>query len=106
MTKITFIEHSGEEHVIDTAIGLSLMEIAVNNDISNIIAECGGACACATCHVYIAADWIDKISPASEMEIDMLECAIEVRPTSRLSCQITVSEAYEGLVVELPASQY
>ncbi|CAN5258174.1 2Fe-2S iron-sulfur cluster-binding protein [soil metagenome] len=106
MVKIVFVEQSGTTHSITAEVGQSLMEIAVNAYVGGVVAECGGGCACATCHVYIAADWIDRIDPASAMEIDMLECAVEIRPTSRLSCQVMVTQAHDGLIVEVPASQY
>ena len=105
MPKITYIEHNGSEHVIDVKSGLSVMEGAVKNNIPGIDADCGGACACATCHVYVADDWAERVGKASQMEEDMLDFAFEVRPTSRLSCQIKVTDALDGLVVTTPAKQ-
>ena len=106
MTKIVYIEHDGTEHAIDVKNGLSVMEGAVKNNIPGIDADCGGACACATCHVYVDPDWTDKVGPASAMEESMLDFAENVQPNSRLSCQIRVSDALDGLVVRMPESQH
>ena len=106
MAKITYIEHSGAEHVVDVKSGLSVMEGAVRNNVPGIDADCGGACACATCHVYVDPDWAEKAGKASAMEESMLDFAEAVEPTSRLSCQIRVSDALDGLVVRLPTSQH
>jgi 2Fe-2S ferredoxin len=103
---VKYIEFDGTEHAIDVESGLTVMEGAVNNSVPGIEAECGGACACATCHVYVDDAWAAKISPREDMEEDMLECAAsEVQPNSRLSCQIEVSDALDGLVVRLPEFQ-
>lgn len=106
MAKITYVEHDGTEHVVDVADGLSIMEGAVNNMIPGIDADCGGACACATCHVYVDEKFADKIEPKEDMEQTMLDFAPDVRDTSRLSCQIKVSDALEGMVVKMPESQH
>lgn len=106
MAKITYIEHDGTEHVVDVPTGLSVMEGAVNNMIPGIDADCGGACACATCHVYVDEKWLDKIEPKEDMEQTMLDFAPEVHENSRLSCQIKVTEELDGLVVRLPESQH
>ena len=106
MTKITFIEHDGTEHVVDAANGSSVMEAAINNSVPGIDADCGGACACATCHVYVDAAFLGKTGEANDMEKSMLDFAENVEPNSRLSCQITVSEALEGLKVTMPESQH
>ncbi|HEV2533640.1 2Fe-2S iron-sulfur cluster-binding protein [Phenylobacterium sp.] len=106
MAKITYIEHDGTEHVIDVKTGLSVMEGAVKNNIPGIDADCGGACACATCHVYVQEDWLDKTGDKSAMEESMLDFAESVEPNSRLSCQIKVSDALDGLVVTMPESQH
>ncbi len=106
MAKITYIEHNGKEHVIDVKNGLSVMEGAVKNNIPGIDADCGGACACATCHVYVDDAWRDKTGTASAMEESMLDFAENVEPNSRLSCQIKVSDALEGLIVRMPESQH
>ena len=106
MPKITYIEHNGSEHVIDVKSGLSVMEGAVKNNIPGIDADCGGACACATCHVYVDAAWVDKTGAKSAMEESMLDFAENVEPTSRLSCQIKVTDQLDGLVVRMPESQH
>ncbi|MEO0961557.1 MAG: 2Fe-2S iron-sulfur cluster-binding protein [Pseudomonadota bacterium] len=106
MAKITYVEHDGTEHVVDVADGLSVMEGAVNNMIPGIDADCGGACACATCHVYVDEKFADKIEPKEDMEQTMLDFAPDVKETSRLSCQIKVSDAIDGMVVRMPESQH
>jgi 2Fe-2S ferredoxin len=106
MAKITYIEHNGAEHVIDVKSGLSVMEGAVKNNIPGIDADCGGACACATCHVYVDDAWAGKTGTPSAMEESMLDFAENVLPSSRLSCQIKVSEALDGLIVRMPESQH
>ena len=105
MTKIKYIEHSGKEHEIEVANGLSVMEGAVQNDIPGIDADCGGGMACATCHVYVKEDWFNKLPKKSEGEDDMLDQAYEPNSNSRLSCQIIVSDELNGLVVHLPEKQ-
>ena len=105
MAKVTYVEHSGAEHVIDVKAGLSVMEGAVKNNIPGIDADCGGACACATCHVYVDEAWTEKTGAKSAMEESMLDFAFEVRPNSRLSCQIKVTEALDGLIVTTPSKQ-
>ena len=106
MAKITYIEFGGEEHVVEIKTGLSVMEGAIKNNVPGIDADCGGACACATCHCYVDPAWADKIPPASGMEKDMLECVLEPQDNSRLSCQIVVTEELDGLVIRLPESQF
>ena len=106
MAKIRYIEHSGAEHVVEVKNGLSVMEGAVRNNVPGIDADCGGACACATCHVYVDEAWADAAGKASAMEESMLDFAEQVEPTSRLSCQIRVSDALDGLIVRLPESQH
>lgn len=106
MAKITYVEHDGTEHVIDVKTGLTVMEGAVKNNIPGIDADCGGACACATCHVYVDGDWLPKTGAKSAMEDSMLDFAENVEPNSRLSCQIKVSDELEGLVVRMPESQH
>ena len=105
MAKIHFVNHSGETRIIDVENGATVMEAAIRNAIPGIEAECGGACACATCHVYVAPEWTEATGKASQMEEDMLDFAFEVRPNSRLSCQIKVREALDGLVVTTPGKQ-
>jgi ferredoxin, 2Fe-2S len=106
MAKITYIEFNGTEHVVDVKNGLSVMEGAVKNNIPGIDADCGGACACATCHVYVDQAWIDKTGSQSAMEESMLDFAENVEDNSRLSCQIKVSDDLDGLVVRMPQSQH
>ncbi len=106
MPKVTFIEHSGKEHLVDAAAGLSVMEAAVKNLVPGIDADCGGACACATCHVYVDPAFAAKIPEKSDMEQTMLDFANEVTADSRLSCQIKITPELDGLVVRLPASQH
>ena len=106
MPKITFIQHDGKETVVDASVGVTVMEAAKLNLVDGIEAECGGACACATCHVYVAEDWVSKTGSASEMEEDMLDFAFDVKESSRLSCQIKVTEELDGLVVTVPEKQF
>ncbi len=106
MAKITYIEHGGTEHSVDVRNGLSVMEGAIKNNVPGIDADCGGACACATCHVYVDDAWREKTGSASAMEESMLDFAQNVEPNSRLSCQIRVTDALDGLIVRLPEDQH
>ena len=106
MAKIKYIEFNGAEHEIDVSSGLTVMEGAIKNKIPGIDADCGGACACATCHVYVAKEWIEKLPPKEDSEEDMLDFAFDVKDNSRLSCQITVSDELDGLVVNMPEKQF
>ena len=108
MPHITYIAHDGASQTLEIAAGENVMHGALYNGIEGIVGECGGALACATCHCYIDAEWTDKVGgPGSEAECDMLGSAgAEVRPESRLSCQIIVSDALDGLVVHMPDRQY
>jgi 2Fe-2S ferredoxin len=106
MAKITYVEFGGREHVVDVAPGLTVMEGARDNGIPGIEADCGGACACSTCHVYVDADWVGKLPKKDAMEEDMLDFAYEPDPArSRLTCQIKVTEALDGLRVYMPEKQ-
>ncbi|WP_375260471.1 2Fe-2S iron-sulfur cluster-binding protein [Palleronia sp.] len=106
MAKITYIEHDGKEHVVDVANGMTVMEGARDNDIPGIEADCGGACACSTCHVYVAEDWVEKLPARDPMEEDMLDFAYEPDPSrSRLTCQLKVTDDLDGLVVHMPEKQ-
>jgi len=105
MPKITYIEHNGESHEIEVANGLSVMEGAVQNNISGIDADCGGSCACATCHVYVDEKWLDKLPKKESAEEDMLDMAYEPKKNSRLTCQIRVTDDLNGLVVKMPLKQ-
>ncbi|MBI1263057.1 MAG: 2Fe-2S iron-sulfur cluster binding domain-containing protein [Rhizobiales bacterium] len=106
MAKITYIESNGTVHTIDAENGSTVMEGAVKNSIPGIDADCGGACACATCHVYVAPEWLEKTGAKESMEEDMLDFAFDVRDNSRLSCQIKVTDELDGLVVNLPEKQF
>jgi 2Fe-2S ferredoxin len=106
MPKIKYVEHNGKEHDVDVPEGWSVMEGAVKNLVPGIDADCGGACACATCHVYVDPQWTDKIPGKSDMEETMLDSAQDLEPNSRLSCQIKVTAELDGLVVRTPKSQH
>jgi 2Fe-2S ferredoxin len=106
MAKITYIEHSGKSHTLEVPNGLTVMEGARDNNIPGIEADCGGACACSTCHVYVDPDWVAKLPARQAMEEDMLEFAYEPDPErSRLTCQLKVTDALDGLVVQMPERQ-
>ena len=105
MAKITYIEHNGKSHTIDVENGLTVMEGAVQNDISGIDADCGGSMACATCHVYVKEDWFNKLPKKENGEEDMIDMAHEPNKFSRLSCQLTVTDDLDGLTVQLPSKQ-
>jgi ferredoxin, 2Fe-2S len=106
MAKITFIQPDGTEQVVDAHNRMTVMEEAKKNMVDGIEAECGGACACATCHVFVDEAWFAKTGGPSEMEEDMLDFAFDVRPTSRLSCQIKVTDALDGLILRVPEKQF
>ena len=106
MPKVTYIEHSGKEHIVEVPPGWSVMEGAVKNLIPGIDADCGGACACATCHVHVDPAWAGKLPPKQDMEETMLDFAQDLEPTSRLSCQIKVTPQLDGLIVRMPKSQH
>ena len=105
MTKIIYIENNGKEHTVDVQNGLTVMEGAVQNDIPGIDADCGGGMACATCHVYVKEDWLNKLPKKEDGEEDMLDMAFEPKTNSRLSCQLIVSDQMDGLVVNIPSKQ-
>lgn len=106
MARITYIEHNGTRHEIEVAPGLTVMEGARDNGVPGIEADCGGACACSTCHVYVDAEWVDKLPPKDAMEADMLDFAWQPDALrSRLTCQIKITPALDGLVVHLPERQ-
>ena len=106
MAKITYVQFDGTENTVDVKPGLSVMEGAVKNNVRGIDGDCGGACACATCHVYVDEAWQGKTGDRSAMEESMLDFAENVEPNSRLSCQIKVTDELDGLIVRLPESQY
>ena len=105
MPQVKFIQHDGTEHFVEGEPGRSLMEIAVSNMVPGILADCGGACTCATCHGYLDPDWAERVPAPSEDESMMLEGALEVTEHSRLCCQLKMQEGWDGIVVRLPASQ-
>ncbi len=108
MPRVTFIEYNGTPHTVEAADGASVMQAAVDNNVPGIDADCGGECACATCHVYIDAAWLDRVGLPAEgsQEASMLSFAAVTQPDSRLSCQITMSDALDGLVVRMPEGQH
>jgi len=106
MAKITYIQFDGAEQTVDVKPGLSVMEGAVKHNVPGIDADCGGACACATCHVYVDQAWAEKAGVRGAMEESMLDFAENVEPNSRLSCQIKVTDELDGLIVRLPESQH
>ena len=101
MPKVSFEKSTGETVVLDADVGLTLMEIAIDNNISEILAECGGACACATCHAYVGDEWLGRLPTMDDMEDAMLDSAMERRTNSRLSCQIEVTDELEGMTVTI-----
>jgi 2Fe-2S ferredoxin len=106
MARITFVQPDGSSQVIDVQNGRTIMEAARENGVAGILADCGGACACATCHVYVDAEWVSRLPQAQQLEQDMLEFAHEPDPVrSRLTCQIRVDDGLDGLIVYLPAGQ-
>ena len=106
MAKITYIEWGGARHEVEVKTGMTVMEGARDNGIPGIEADCGGACACSTCHVYVDPTWVDKLPPKDDMEADMLDFAYEPDPArSRLTCQLKVTDALDGLVVQMPEKQ-
>ena len=106
MAKVTYIGHNGTEHVVEVPYGLTVMEGASDNNIPGIEADCGGACACSTCHVYVHPDWVEKLPSKDDMEEDMLDFAYQPDTArSRLTCQIKVTDALDGLVVQMPEKQ-
>ena len=106
MAKIKFIQHDGTENVVDAQEGMSVMNAAIDNLVPGIDADCGGECSCATCHVVVDGAWIDKVGKPSEQEESMLDLNPDREANSRLSCQIPVTDALDGLVVQLPEFQY
>jgi 2Fe-2S ferredoxin len=104
MAKVTYIDAAGNQHVVDLQPGFSVMEGAVRNGVPGILASCGGACACATCHIYIEEAWQSRTGARNALEEAMLEMADDVKPNSRLACQIKMTEELDGLVVHTPQS--
>lgn len=106
MPRVTFIEHNGTRHDVNAEADLSLMRAAVDNKVPGIDGDCGGQCACATCHVYVDAAWRERTGAQTVMEIDMLNFAAATKDNSRLACQVVVTQALDGLVVSMPAGQH
>ena len=106
MAKVIFVQPDGTRQTVEVKDGLSVMEAAIKNNIRGIDADCGGACACATCHVYVDDAWADKVPPKEDIEATMLDFAIDPEKNSRLSCQIKMGEALDGLIVRIPKAQH
>jgi ferredoxin, 2Fe-2S len=105
VARVTYIAVTGERKTVDAQAGESVMLTAIKNNVSGIDADCGGACACATCHVYVDSSWVHRLPPMSDMEKAMLDFAPGIKPNSRLSCQIEANGDLDGLIVELPRTQ-
>jgi 2Fe-2S ferredoxin len=105
MPKVTFISHTGNSSTVDAGVGMTVMRAAVMNAVPGIDAECGGCCACATCHVIVDPEWASRLPAIDDMERDTLELVTDPTPTSRLSCQVTLTPALDGLIVRTPARQ-
>ena len=105
MVKITYITHGGTEQQVDVPVGMSMMEAAIQNGVDGIEAVCGGNCYCGTCRIYVAEGWLEKLAPAEEQELDMIEASGEEDPSARLACQIPVTEALDGIRVTTPEFQ-
>lgn len=105
MAMITFVEADGTRREVEAEIGSTLMETAIRNGVRGIVAECGGACTCATCHVYVDESWIEQTGHATVMEEDMLDFAFDVRDESRLSCQVKIKPEFDGMIVHVPSRQ-
>ena len=106
MPRITFISHAGEHHQVDVPVGTTLMRAATDHGVPGIDGDCGGQCACATCHLFIEAPWAALLGARSERENDMLNFTVEPRPSSRLGCQVVITQALDGMVVSLPEGQH
>jgi 2Fe-2S ferredoxin len=106
MPKITFVSHDGNPQDVNVTSGTTVMQAAIDNGIDSIVAECGGACSCATCHVYVDDAWAQKVPAVGDVEKDMIECVLEPQENSRLSCQVVVDDSLDGLVVRLPEKQF
>jgi len=105
MSKAIYIDKKDKQYVIDIENGANLMQAALDNLVPGIIGDCGGAAACATCHVFVDPEWVDRAGKASDIELDLIDGLLETKPTSRLSCQITMSDELDGIVLHLPESQ-
>ena len=105
MPRVKFVQADGTTSEVEAVSGDSVMETAIDNDIPGIVAECGGACSCATCHVYVDEGWLDRLPAPDSLEDGMLDCVIDRKPNSRLSCQLRVSDDIDGITVRVPESQ-
>ncbi|MDF1691836.1 MAG: 2Fe-2S iron-sulfur cluster-binding protein [Zhongshania sp.] len=106
MPLIIYKSHDGNTQEVHAETGTSIMQAAVDNGIDGILGECGGCCSCATCHCYIDPAWVSKVSPADSTETDMLDCVLEPQETSRLSCQVIITDEMDGIIIAMPESQY
>ncbi len=106
MPKVTFIDVSGRSSTVEVPEGTTVMRAATDNGVAGIDGDCGGNCACATCHVYVSSEWRGRVGARNPAEVDMLNCVAELRDASRLACQITVTDALNGLIVNLPEAQH
>ena len=106
MPTLLFVTHDGNQYEVEAAIGASVMSAAVAAGIDGILADCGGACSCATCHVYVDPAWVERLPPAEDMEEMTLEGALDPQPNSRLSCQVVVDGSMEGAIFHIPARQF
>ncbi len=106
MVKVIYIEHDDTAHAVEVAPGTSLMKGALNNSVPGIDGDCGGECACGTCHVYVEEEWLERLEPQGQREIEMLDFAAGAKPNSRLSCQIAMRENLDGITVRLPVGQH
>jgi 2Fe-2S ferredoxin len=106
MPRVTYVEANGTEHVVDVQVGTSVMQGALNSLVPGIEGDCGGLCACATCHVYVPPEWAKRCGEPEELEVNILDFAFDVKPQSRLACQIHVTAELDGLVVHMPVRQY
>jgi 2Fe-2S ferredoxin len=105
MATVIFVQHNGTEHPVEAPLGESAMQAAIGGSVPGVLADCGGSCSCATCHGYVDEAWISRVPGPESAEKDMLECALDVQENSRLTCQIRITEALDGLVIRLPKSQ-
>ena len=105
MSKVIYIDKNDQQYVVDVDKGVNLMQAAVDNLVPGILGDCGGAAACATCHVFVDPEWADKAGKASDIEADLIDGLIETKPTSRLACQIIMSDKLDGIVLHLPEQQ-
>jgi 2Fe-2S ferredoxin len=106
VTKVIFVEHNGVRHEVEAGDGDSAMRVANDHGVPGLVADCGGAMTCATCHVYVAQEWLDRVGPALNDEKEMLEAAVDPQPNSRLSCQIFIHGALDGIVLNIPKTQF